>query len=85
MLSERIFFALEENIEVSKDFITEVIAFCILGGVNPQKIRFKEGKFNEFWMWEQEHRGVVRDAKLENPEKVCYNKSNGNENGRNCF
>ena len=22
---------------------------------------------------------------LENPEKVCNNKSNGNENGRNCF
>lgn len=60
----------KEHMEVSKDFITEVIAFCILGGVNPQKIRFKKGKFTEFWTWEREHRGVIRESKLENPEKV---------------
>lgn len=60
----------KEGIEVSKDFVTEVISFCILGGVNPQKIRFKEGKFTEYWIWEQQHRGVMREAHIEEPEKV---------------
>lgn len=59
-----------EGIEVSKDFVTEVIAFCILGGVNPQKIRFKEGKFEVYWEWEKAHRGVMRNSGLEDPEKV---------------
>ncbi|MEE1072207.1 MAG: hypothetical protein U0L26_07445 [Cellulosilyticum sp.] len=60
----------EEGIQVSKEFITEVIAFCILGGVNPQKIRFKEGQFEIYWEWEKAHRGIIREAELENPEKV---------------
>lgn len=60
----------KEGIEVSKDFITEVIAFCILGGVNPQKIRFKEGQFEVYWQWEKEHRGIMRNSGLEDPEFV---------------
>lgn len=60
----------EEGIQVSKDFIIEVIAFCILGGVNPQKIRFKEGQFEIYWEWEQSHRGIMREIQLDNPEEV---------------
>lgn len=60
----------QEGIEVSKEFVTEVIAFCILGGVNPQKIRFKEGQFETYWEWEKTHRGVMRNCGLEDPEKV---------------
>ena len=60
----------QEGIVVSKEFITEVIAFCILGGVNPQKICFKEGKFEIYWEWEQAHRGVMRNEGLDHPETV---------------
>ena len=59
-----------QGLQVSKEFITEVIAFSILGGVNPQKIRFKEGKFELYWNWEQEHRSIMRQENLKEPELV---------------
>lgn len=60
----------EEGIEVSKELIIEVISFCILGGVNPQKISFKEGKFDMYWEWAKLHRAIIMNNELKNPKEV---------------
>lgn len=59
-----------EHLEVSKDFITDFISFCILGGVNPQKIHFKLGQFENYWTWASAHSTSVRDQQIAEPEKT---------------
>ena len=60
----------DEGVEGSKELIVEVISFCILGGVNPQKINFKEGKFEVYWEWAKKHRGIIKESELKNPEET---------------